>query len=387
MSFMPQRNCLIAVAATSVLMFAATLNADVLIYKIKSSSSEIGAGRTAQTSEAGFLVMDPQEGQMAIIGTVPSQHRFSVTWPSNSILSQISAAGGKNYTVFSIPGRGGTLSAEGLNSALDAGTARVWNRPKLFRFTSSEMDLLASVTNGNKPISVVIDGDSLSCPVTGLTTNGNWPYALTNNSIFDGACDFTNFAVSGNTASNILWNYSFATQPAISNSVAKGEVTFWFDYSGINDLLHPAFGTNELISANSNLWMMARSQGAKVVAFALPYSWNFPAQSVDITNYNIWIQAQSNQWDYLVQPLEVLTAADSPDELHYGYAGNARLARYVFDLVFADQLAAGTANGTLAFDQSDTISQNTNTGGDIAITVNNLTQSLLNSGYTLAQQP
>jgi hypothetical protein len=185
----------------------------------------------------------------------------------------------------------------------------------------------------DKPISLVIQGDSLSSSVAGCNlTNLAWPYQLLTNTPLWGRAQFTNFALSGDHASNMVYEYTNGAHTLIPAQVANGQSVYFFCFAGINDIKDASGATKIAFQSVSNLWRAARLDGAKVVAFTIPYYWASP--NVDYTNFNIMIRNATNLWDYLVEPLHVLSSADSCDNLHYSLPANVKLAQEVYQSIF-----------------------------------------------------
>jgi hypothetical protein len=191
------------------------------------------------------------------------------------------------------------------------------------------------LTNLEAPIYIVVQGDSLSSSPGGCAlTNLSWPFQLMSNTILLGVSGMTNLATTGDFATNMVNTYTNRARTNIQTAVAQGKTVYWMPYAGINDI-DSQYGTNVAFSAISNLWLEGRLDGAKVVAFTIPYNYGLSGSIlIDATNYNLMILAATNQWDYLVQPLQVLLQSDSCDNLHYSLEGNIKLAAHVFHSVF-----------------------------------------------------
>lgn len=125
--------------------------ADVLIYKIKVSGSEIGGGTITKSAVGGYFVIDADTGDIAEIGTVPAQGRFHVNYPTNFVLIQASGGLTKKYTAFSVATANfGTLNGQGLNTALKTGTVTAWTAPKVFQVTATSIDDSANTIDQGK---------------------------------------------------------------------------------------------------------------------------------------------------------------------------------------------------------------------------------------------
>jgi hypothetical protein len=240
-------------------------------------------------------------------------------------------------------GAGGTSS--GLQFVFVNGLGNVAYPPNFFTQNSGAIATSSGATNSSgshlafktdvsswKPISLVVVGDSLSSSVAGCSlTNLAWDYQLLSNSPLWGLTTFTNFAIAGDHASNMVYEYTNGAHTVIPGQVANGQSVYFMAYAGINDI-KDGYGTNTAFQSVSNLWRAARQDGAKVIAFTIPFQWG--SANVDYTNFNIMIRNATNLWDCLVEPLHVLSSADSCDNLHYTLPANVKLAQEVYQSVF-----------------------------------------------------
>jgi hypothetical protein len=214
---------------------------------------------------------------------------------------------------------------------------------------------LAMSNNVRFPIFFAVDGDSLSANTNGVGTNIDWAHALWTNSVLRAISTYSNSAVSGDFATNINNNYGSRDEPQITNAVNQGRTVYWMPYCGINDIDN-LFGTNVAFQALSNLWLKGHNDGARVVAFQLPYNYGYSGgaqQLIDLTNLNALIAANTNLYDYLISPLDALAQGDTVDGLHYAAVGQQKFASYIFRIIFGGgknfgripNLLVGTING------------------------------------------
>lgn len=141
--------------------------ADILVYKIKLTSSQTGAGKVTKTALSGYIVINPEIDTIAELVAIPVDRQFDVTWPDNLVATQLSAGPRKQDTVISVStahfgtlsARGATasldianLTAQGVNSLLKAGTTNEWIWPKSFRVTGTNVNTSANTTNQYKGV-------------------------------------------------------------------------------------------------------------------------------------------------------------------------------------------------------------------------------------------
>lgn len=230
----------------------------------------------------------------------------------------------------------------------------------------TRVSFMSDTTNGMRPIAIIVDGDSESCSVyNGNLTNQTWPYWWMTNTDLGAIATFTNGAISGDFATNVANVFATRDMPQIKAAVAANKTVYWLPYLGQNDLGNAQFPTNPIAIALTNLWFMGRTNGAKVVAFEIPYNYSVSSAVLqNYTNLNNWIAAMSNSWDYLVNPLNVLGQSDTLDNLHYTPAGNQKLAKLVNQTVFGGGVVP-------SYIPSETIAGNLNVG-----TINGLAPGL-----------
>src|SRR5579871_2694006 len=142
-------------------------------------------------------------------------------------------------------GAGGTSS--GLQFVFANGLGNVAYPPNFFTQNANSVVMSSGATNSVgshvafradvstfKPISLVIAGDSLSSSIAGCSlTNLSWPYQLLTNSVLWGLATFTNFAVSGDHASNMVYEYTNEAHTVIPGQVANGQSVYFMAYAGI----------------------------------------------------------------------------------------------------------------------------------------------------------
>lgn len=136
--------------------------ADVLVYKVKLTSTETGTGKITKTAMSGYIVINPESDAIAELIAIPAGRQFDITWPNNLVATQISAGPKKQDTVMSVStahfgtlaARGASVSfeianltAQGVNSLLKAGTSNLWIWPKSFRVTGTNVNASGNSTN------------------------------------------------------------------------------------------------------------------------------------------------------------------------------------------------------------------------------------------------
>lgn len=197
---------------------------------------------------------------------------------------------------------------------------------------------------------LVFEGDSRFATNNGISTN-NLPALLSSNFLYGFRHRFLNFAKSGDTVSNMVTQYQTNGQ---SLTLTNDQPAYYFLFAGINDLA-TGFSSNSVINNLSNLWRSAQADRYKVVAFTIPPNYSWPATTNVMTNtlaVNAWIKAQSNRWDYLVEPSAVVTNTDTADNLHFTDLAQVKLANLIFQVVFGKNgqgifYPDGNFNGTL----------------------------------------
>jgi len=112
--------------------------ADVLVYKIKNTSTITGNGITRKDSIGGWIVWDPQNALLTLLNVTTNLRQFQVQNKSDSTIATLNG-GTKQYTVIVLPGDGiGSVLAKGVNRSLNAGTITTWSAPKTMTLDGSD---------------------------------------------------------------------------------------------------------------------------------------------------------------------------------------------------------------------------------------------------------
>lgn len=124
-------------ALVIITAYAASLRADVVIYRVKQTGKLIGSGQEVALKGFGYTLIDPDSkaGYSIFAASVMGQKIFLATSLTNSRVYTVNGAKGKSYTVIASSGQGGlgdrNLISKGLNASLAIKADRTISFPRV----------------------------------------------------------------------------------------------------------------------------------------------------------------------------------------------------------------------------------------------------------------
>jgi hypothetical protein len=227
----------------------------------------------------------------------------------------------------------------------------------------------AFMGGGAPPPIFTFEGDSLSEITNGF---GIWPTLLKNYSAYFGRGTAHYFALSADTAANMVGEYP---SQAGSVAIAPGQEAFLFLWAGTNDLVITGASGATIYGYLKSIWAAARTSGYKVVAFCLPPNQTnaTAAPAAEKTALNKLILSDPSLYDFVVRldlalPIVKPNSALSPDGTHFTPLGNAVIAQEVAKTLLGVGAASSAPFAAMA-------SENIFTNGDFTVS------QLNGSGY------
>lgn len=170
--------------------------------------------------------------------------------------------------------------------------------------------------NRDCPRVVVIEGDSFS------VTGAKWPLYLRDSLAFFDTTQI-NYAVSGEKASDMRDQY--LAEPHTSKPV-RGQDYWFFCYAGINDLAGASRSADTVFASLKYLWLNARNDHYKVVAFTVIHSLTLDAgKEAERVALNALIMGNPQLYDYVVDVAAEFDPRTQPalfvDDTHLTTAG------------------------------------------------------------------
>jgi lysophospholipase L1-like esterase len=185
---------------------------------------------------------------------------------------------------------------------------------------------------------VIIEGDSWSSKTTPAI---KWPYFLKDSSWYFAHAPVINYARPGD---NVAWMVEqYDTTIHLSRPTKRTDDYWLFVYAGINDLMGLHRPADTIYANLKKIWVRARADGYKVVAFTVCYSLNFvlPSQEPERLKLNEMIKSSRLLWDKCIDMAAVFDPRTTPewftDATHLTWDGHKKFAGVVAE-AFKNQL-------------------------------------------------